>query len=88
MTGISAIYTHPPRTRLAVSVGRGGEFEQLASVRVLERASESWDWTPLEVDVSAYGGERVTLRLESRPDTPLEPGALVGWRSPRVVLAR
>ncbi len=88
MIGISAIYTHPPRTRLAVSLGRGGEFEQLASVRVLERAYEGRDWTPLEVDLSAYGGERVTLRLESRPDAPLEPGALVWWGSPRIALAR
>lgn len=86
MTGISDIYTHPPRTRLVVSIKRGERFETLATVRVLEYAKQGLSWSPLEVDLSAYGGNRVTLRLESSPESPLAPGALAWWGSPRIAL--
>ena len=35
---------------------------------------------------SAYAGQRVTLRLEVLPDSPLEPGLLASWGSPRLAL--
>ena len=76
----------PIPTRLAVSLGRAGQFETLESVSVLYRSYEGRAWSPLEVDLSEYGGERVTLRLEAIPDAPLEPGTLAWWGSPRIAL--
>jgi hypothetical protein len=44
------------------------------------------DWTPLEADLSAYAGQRVTLRLELIPDKPLARDFLAWWGSPRIAL--
>jgi hypothetical protein len=86
LAGMSALYEHPRRTRMAVSLGREGQFETLESRSVLYRSYEGRVWSPLEVDLSEYGGERVTLRLEAIPDAPLTLGTLAWWGSPRIAL--
>ena len=35
MTGLRNVYRHPKRTRLVVSIGSGGRFEEIASARAL-----------------------------------------------------
>jgi len=39
------------------------------------------------VDLSAWGGERVTLRLALSSDAPLDPDNLAFWGSPRIALS-
>ncbi len=84
--GLQHRYEHARQSRVEVSVGRAGRFESLASVRVLSGRDWGLRWTPLEVDLSAYGGERVILRLELIPDAPLEPDLVAFWGSPRIAL--
>jgi hypothetical protein len=77
---------HAERSRLVVSVARRDAFLPLAEVRVLSGEHEGTWWHPLEVDLAAFGGERVTLRLELEPDAPVKPGRMAFWGSPRIAL--
>jgi hypothetical protein len=80
-------YIHPRGTTLAVSVSRDGtDFEQLAAVRVDDRPEGGRRWTPISADLSAYAGERVTLRLEVKAEQPLRGDRLAWWGSPRIAL--
>ena len=85
-SGPARRHTHPKRTRLVLSIRRDDRFETLASVPVGFRQRESRYWRPLEVDLSAYAGRSVTLRLELKSDAPLEPGSLAWWGGPRIAL--
>ncbi len=80
-------YAHAERSRLAVSVARRDRFRRLEEARVLTSEHKGTWWYPLEVSLSDYGGERVTLRLELIPDAPVEPGRMAFWGSPRIALA-
>lgn len=84
--GPKRMHEHPPRARLAVSIGGKEGFETLASLAVLQRHGEGSHWTPFEVDLSAYAERRLTLRLEVSSDRPFVPGALAWWGSPRIAL--
>ncbi len=53
---------------------------------MLEGEHEGLSWHPLEADLSAYAGERATLRLELTSDAPIAPGAMAFWGSPRIAL--
>ncbi|MFQ5417457.1 MAG: hypothetical protein ACE5FL_10470, partial [Myxococcota bacterium] len=77
-------HVHPPGTTLGVSVGRGGAFTSLASLRIDDGHRAGRTWTPLEADLSEYAGERVTLRLEVAATRPLPEGALSWFGSPRI----
>ena len=89
-TAADAVYKHPRRTHLRVSVGRDGEdgaFEELARVRVLgHKGGGQHRWTPVEVDLSRYAGERAIIRLELEPETLLKKRLLGWWGSPRIAL--
>jgi hypothetical protein len=87
LSGLSARYTHQDGGRMAVSIRRSGEagaFEQVGAVRVPHQVGTSHGWHPVEIDLARYAGERVTLRLEFDPETPVEAGALAWWGSPRI----
>jgi hypothetical protein len=86
MVSLENLHEHPKRSRMRVSVRRpGGSFEELASVRIDDSRSGGRRWTPLEADLAAFAGERVTLRLELVPEAPIAPPAdLTWWGSPRV----
>jgi hypothetical protein len=86
MVGLRDLYWHPAGTRVAVSIRRGGSFERLSTLRIDDARRSGPFWRPLEVDLSAYAGQRVTLRLEVLLDSPLEPGLLASWGSPRIAL--
>jgi hypothetical protein len=79
-------HLHPERCRMVVSIGREGEFEEVAVKRVLDTAKPTRRWTPIEVDLSPYAGQRVTLRLQLIPDSPLDSRKLAWWGSPRIAL--
>ena len=74
------------RSRLVISIGRAGRFETLASARLLPSGSRVPRWLPLEVALSPYAGQRVTLRLEVIPEVALERGAVAWLGSPRIAL--
>jgi hypothetical protein len=83
LVGLQDLYEQAQKSRFEVSVAREGSFQKLASVYLL---SAGHRWRQLEVDLSAYGGERVILRLELVPDAPLEPDLMAFWGSPRIAL--
>ena len=56
------IFGTPGRSRILVSVGSSGEMVTLADVPLGTHWSNRW--TPLEADLAAWAGKRVTLRLE------------------------
>jgi len=89
-TAADVVYKHPRRTHLQVSVARNGEigaFKELARVRVLDRKGGGQHrWTPVEVDLSRYAGERAIIRLELVAETLLKKRLLGWWGSPRIAL--
>ena len=85
------MYAHPRRTHMAVSVRDGAGFKRLGSEPVLfgrDRGffgrGQGHAWRPIEVDLGAYAGRHVTLRLELLTERVLEPGLLSWWGSPRI----
>jgi hypothetical protein len=82
----SEIFTVPPHSRILVSIGRAGELAPIAEVTL--GAGNSQRWIPLEADLAAWAGQRMTLRLELlRPDTfALTKSVQIGYLgSPRLV---
>ena len=91
MTAADDFFRHPRKTRLVVEIRREGEenFRQLHAEPVLQNnyiRTAGRDWTPVEVDLSNYAGERVTLRLALEADRLIQPGRLSWWGSPRIAL--
>jgi hypothetical protein len=86
MVSLENLHEHPKKSRMRIAVRRpGGDFEELASVRVDDSRHGGRQWTPLEADLSAFAGERVALRLELVPEAAIAPPAdLAWWGSPRV----
>jgi hypothetical protein len=79
-------YLHPLGTTLAVAVRGDGDFETLASVRIDDRLRAGRSWTPLEADLGAFAGRRVTLRLEVIATKPPAAGDLSWFGSPRIAI--
>ncbi len=80
-------YEHPRGSTVSVSVARGGAdagFEEIARRRIDDSPRGGRRWTPLEADLSAFAGERVTLRLELRTRRPIVGDRLAWWGSPRI----
>jgi hypothetical protein len=59
----------PPGGYFLLSVGHDGGFRPLARERFFAEHKTKGEWRPLEVDLSAYAGQKITLRLELTPDT-------------------
>jgi hypothetical protein len=78
------IFKTPPRSRLVVSIGSPDEMTTLVEQKL--DAGTSLRWIPLEADLAAWAGRRMTLRIELiRADlriTPFVPLGYVG--SPRI----
>ena len=80
------IFRIPPRSRILVSIGHDGETAPIAELTLGTGWSQRW--IPLEADLSAWAGQRVTLRLELlRPErSPLTRFSEIGYLgSPRIV---
>ena len=87
LVGLDNLYRHPRNSTLVVSVRSQGEFEEAARFRPLEAKKRQLFWTPVQVDLSRWGGSRVTLRLELVPEREIDPEELSWWGSPRIVVA-
>ncbi len=83
LVGRADLYAQAVASRFQVSVATDGEFEKVDSVFLVAGGIL---WKPFEVDLSAYGGERVTLRLELVPNAPPDPDDVAFWGSPRIAL--
>jgi hypothetical protein len=82
-------HVHPGGARHALSISiDGGEFKVLRTTRVADRMlpRSAQRWQPFFVDLAAFAGRDVTLRLEILPDAPLPDGAFVWWGSPRIAV--
>jgi hypothetical protein len=80
------VFEHPERGWLELSVGRGGRFEPIARY-ALAPVKERDTWAAAAADLSAFGGESVTLRLAFVPEFHVEPWRRVAWLgSPRIVV--
>jgi hypothetical protein len=87
LIGVSDLYGHGNNARIELSAARPGRgFYPLAAVRVLAGEHEGHWWYPLESDLRAFGGERVTLRLAAYSDSRFEDDTWAFWGSPRVAL--
>ncbi|NRA03016.1 MAG: glycosyltransferase family 39 protein [Myxococcales bacterium] len=87
LVGLDNLYRHPRNSTLVVSVRSQGEFEEAARFRPLEAKKRQLFWIPVQVDLSRWGGSRVTLRLELVPEREIDPEELSWWGSPRIVVA-
>lgn len=83
---LNNVYEPPPLAHFTVSIGRDGALATVAEQMLLPKPSQYW--APLDADLSAWAGERVTLRIEmERIQLPSNTGKVeigcVG--SPRIV---
>jgi hypothetical protein len=85
-TGFKAVYTHPPASQMVVSIKTNGEFQRLVAKNVLTTKKKLRRWTPIEVDLSRFAGQDVTLRLQLRNSRPIRRIELGWWGSPRIAL--
>jgi hypothetical protein len=79
------VLEHPEAGWLEVSVGRGGRFEPVARLD-LAPPEERDTWAEAAVDLSAFAGGAITLRIAFVPEFHVEPWRRVAWLgSPRIV---
>jgi hypothetical protein len=86
VAGLEDLYRLPPRSLLRVSVGRGGAFTAIAETPVMGGGADWRRWTPLEADLSAWAGQRVTLRIELITEHTPAPEDLGYVGSPRIAV--
>jgi hypothetical protein len=83
LVGAEDLFQQAENAWLEVAVSRGGDFETAGATFLV---SGGYRWMSLEADLSAWGGERVTLRLALTSDSPLDPDVVTFWGSPRIAL--
>jgi len=87
LAAIDHQYLHSPGGRVVASIGRDGQFEEIAAVEYGERFWPARHWLPLSVDLSRFAGQRVTLRLELRSEQEILPEHRMSWwGSPRITV--
>jgi hypothetical protein len=84
MRSLDDIHTHPKRTRVVVSVLRDGRFESLFSQMINDDIFAGERWEDVQVDLSEYAGQHITLRLEHQPAARYRRPTLAWWGSPRI----
>jgi hypothetical protein len=84
MVSLDNLHAHPERSRVSISVGRNRNFEEIYSHRIDDSARAGRRWDAVDVDLSAYAGERITLRLELIPERALWDRDYTWWGSPRI----
>jgi hypothetical protein len=76
------VFLQVDRCRFRLSVSMGGPFEPVAEVPLYGSQRR---WTPFRADLSRFGGQRVTLRLEVVPFVPpFDLRRIAFWGSPRI----
>ena len=83
LVGAEDLFEQAEKVRFEVAVSRGGDFETAGSVFLVAGGNR---WKPFDADLSAWGGERVTLRLALTSNTPLDPEVVAFWGSPRIAV--
>ena len=86
VNGQDSLYRLPLHSRVRVSIGRDGVFTPLAEAPVMTREVSPLRWTPLEADLAAWAGQRVTLRIELITTEAPGTGRLGYVGSPRIAL--
>jgi len=89
LVSIDHQYIHPPGTTAVVSLRPedADRFTELLAVRIPDGPRAGRRWRPVQADLSAWAGQRVTLRLEFRTREPLRPGRRLAWfGSPRIAV--
>jgi hypothetical protein len=84
MVSLDDLHEHPKRSRMRVSVGQEGRFETILDEPVDDGPRAGRRWTPVAADLSAWSGQRITLRLELVPALPVGRADLTWWGSPRI----
>jgi hypothetical protein len=85
LVAMDGMYGQADRCRFQLSVSTADGFT-LVKKRDLDESRRRW--TPFRADLSAYGGKRVTLRLEAIPlEPPFDTKDLAFWGSPRIATA-
>ncbi|HEY5656894.1 MAG TPA: hypothetical protein VIY27_03810, partial [Myxococcota bacterium] len=88
LSSVDHQYVHPPGTAAFVSIRPEGAegFEELGAFAIDDRPAGGRRWRAIEVDLSRFGGQRVTLRLAFRARR--DPGRehLAWFGSPRIAL--
>jgi hypothetical protein len=84
MVGLGARYAHQRSALMAVSVRSDDRFQRIGHVPVFFGRRLDYGWVPLRVDLSAFSGQRVTLRLQLIPEGAVDPKAIAWWGSPRI----
>jgi hypothetical protein len=86
VNGQENLYRHPLRSRVRVSIGRDGSFTPIAETPAMTGGVDWRRWTPLEADLSAWAGQRVTLRIELLTQMSPAPDDLGFVGSPRIAI--
>ncbi len=85
LVGEEDLFSQEERCQFSVAVSRGDAFETLGSVRLVKPGMR---WKPFAVDLSAYAGEQITLRLALTPNKLLlDPEARALWGGPRITVS-
>jgi hypothetical protein len=86
VNGQETVYRPPLGALVRVSIGRDGDFTTIAEMPAMAPEVDPRHWTPLEADLSAWAGQRVTLRIELVTTQMPRPRALGYVGSPRIAL--
>ncbi len=91
VSGPNGTRQHARGLQMAVQIRNSSDtsnpktFRRVHSQAVRLNRASAGRWTPFEVDLSAFAGQSVTLRLESVAREPLGPDAIAWWGSPAIV---
>jgi hypothetical protein len=86
VNGQENLYRHPLRSLARVSIGLDGSFTPIAETPAMTGGVDWRRWTPLEADLSAWAGQRVTLRIELVTQMSPGPDDLGFVGSPRIAV--
>jgi hypothetical protein len=80
VTGLGRFIVHPDDSRVVFSIRPHGSLAFIGLREIsLGRLAADTNWREVLVDLSAYEGQRVTLRLELASSAPLPPGKRLGY---------
>lgn len=86
MVSLEDLHVHPRRSYMVVEVGHDGVFEEVLRQKVSDVQMGGRHWTPVDADLSRFGGQHITLRLTIDAAVPIAERDLSWWGSPRIVV--
>lgn len=85
LQGDSQQFEHVRACRFEISIRKKTDFEVAGSIAFRMNENTAGNWTPVEIDLRRFAGERATLRMQVIPDKPLRSGGIAWWGSPRLI---